>query len=147
MKLQDIQEILEQADFTTTFLEADQEVPADRLMAFLDLEGRAPDEGQLLELLFVPEVKDDLDGFEILQFFVTFQFDLSILNADQQQDLRNFILSINFGLPLGAFGYNFEGGYIYFKHRSMLHENMNEFGFQQIEQTAALIHFEIEELY
>lgn len=143
MNIQDIQAVLETEKFVTSFYEAEEEVPIDRIMLMIELEDRPPQDAQILELLFVPEMEEELEGLHLLQFFVTFQFETENLSPEIKADLKDLIITFNTNLPVGAFGYNMEHEYLYFKSMLMLPDELEDSHKKSIIQTVWLIVFQI----
>ena len=148
MLLKIIKEELEKANYVTEIFPSDNSTPFDRLISFLELEGKTNDDGQILELMMVPNVKDELNGFEILQYFVTFELDLSNCSDEQIEKISNKISEINYTLAIGSYGLKIsEGPFIYFKYRQMISPTNDIRIDNQIGLTASVIHYQIENAY
>lgn len=148
MILKIIQEELEKAEYVTQLYKADEAITMDRVTCFLELEGKTNEEGQILELMLVPDVKDELDGFEILQYFVTFEFDFSDCPNPKLQKIRNIIEELNYSLAIGSYGIQSnDDTFVYFKYRQMISPSNDIRKDNQVGLTASLIHFQIEQAY
>ncbi len=141
------QSIVSCDEYTTTFLPSDKEVPVDRIIVYLELENKPMEEGQLMEIMLVPNAKEMLGGFEILQYFVTLPFDTSNISKDQEEALNKFIHEENFSLAIGSFGYNTDDKYVYFKYREILSLETDNITNNRINISISLIHYHIKDSF
>tara|TARA_B110000046_G_C12967572_1_gene387442 strand:- start:376 stop:843 length:468 start_codon:yes stop_codon:yes gene_type:complete len=123
MNLKLVQEELQNAKITTTFLKADDNVPVERVMALFEMEDKSPDESQLLEIMLLPDVSEELNGLEVIQYFVSSHFESSKISQNKIEELNQLIIQFNFELVIGSFGWDINENYIYFKYRQVISTN------------------------
>lgn len=142
MKLSDIQRYLENEGFTTLFKEANGETPLDQLLVLLNLE--AQDVQLVLELVYIPDLEDELDNVKLLQFFVVLA---SELTDEAIVQLSRALPQINLNLPLMAFGLHQEDRIAYFRYVHVLSKAGSAQDMQVITETTWLVYYLVDRFY
>ncbi|GAB4477645.1 MAG: hypothetical protein OHK0057_27620 [Thermoflexibacter sp.] len=147
MNIKDFCKILEKEGFTVDFSPASQQIPADRCLVLIELEGKSPDDGMMMEIMFVPQMEKELDGLHLVQYFILLPIDDPKITEKARQTLKEVIFAINFNLPTGAFGYNRQDKFFFYKTMLMLSQKPDTEGIKSIAQTAWLAAYQINMVY
>lgn len=112
----------------------------DLLYIVLDIASdQLPGENYLqLEVAFLPQIEDDMEGQSILQMMVP------ILVADENVDKANLfslLIKLNTFLPLGSFGYWEEQNMVYHKQNNIVSKNTPAEEYTRFEEQIAMIQY------
>jgi hypothetical protein len=143
MNIKDFCKILENEKFTVDFSPASKEIPTDRCLVLIELEGKSPDDGLMMEIMFVPNMEKELDGLHLAQYFTLLPIDDTKITEKARQTLKEVIFAINFNLPSGAFGYNRGDKFFFYKTILMVSQKPDKDGINSIAQTAWLAAYQI----
>ena len=114
-RLQGFERLLREQGFPTSLVLAGPEIPYDVLLAGLS---DADETRQWrLELSFLPEMEEDLEGLSLLQCFVHLPGEVA---PDAVDELRRLIARLNGKLPLIGFGWLDAERMACFRHVAML---------------------------
>ncbi|PLX11521.1 MAG: hypothetical protein C0594_03550 [Marinilabiliales bacterium] len=108
---------LEKEGFNSKIEKATEDVPYDRLVVLFE-----PDSSEtklMYEIMQIPDDDNEIENYDLIQFFVTFPFELRELNENILADLNDLILKLNFFLPLGSYGIELEDGLAFYKYVSV----------------------------
>jgi hypothetical protein len=109
MQLQEIQQFLQSEPFATSFEPASEEAPLDRLVVILEGERG----NYLLEIAYIPNLDDQLENLELLQFFVRLPCEVK---QSVKPNVKDLILRLNINSPLIGWGFYEELDLLYFRH-------------------------------
>ena len=113
MDLQTILKALTKDGLTLEHQDATDEIPSDRLLMLVELEGRSEEEALVAEMMFIPGLEEELDDSDLLQFFAIVADEL---DETAQAAIRSALPQLNLNLPIGYFNLQEEDGFAYFRH-------------------------------
>lgn len=140
MQLQEIQQLLSSEKFTASFTPADDNIPLDRL--FVALNGDAGE--YLLELVYVPNLENQLENVKLLQFFVHLPCEVEL---SATEEIKNLVLHLNVNTPLMGWGFQEDLELLYFRHVLVIPDPSGPDTQAVIVQTVWLIFYLLETFY
>ncbi|MEG4304912.1 hypothetical protein [Microcoleus sp. D3_18a_C4] len=140
MQLQEIQQLLRSEKFTTSLKPADENIPIDQL--FVALNGEEAE--YVLELVYVPNLENQLENVKLLQFFVRLPCEVEL---SATEEIKNLVLHLNVNTPLMGWGFQEDLELLYFRHILVV-PNLSGANTQTvITQTVWLIFYLLETFY
>ncbi len=133
-QLQTFERILTDDGFATRLHPSDATIPYDVLLVGI---GDEDGEGYQLELTFIPEMEEELDGASLLQCFVQVPAEIA---EGAEADLMRFLNRINGHLPLVGFCYLHDEGMLCYRHVLMI-PNRDDTDGALVKQTAWMISY------
>lgn len=133
-QLQTFERILTDDGFATRLHASDESIPYDVLLVGI---GDEDGEGYQLELTFIPEMEEELDGASLLQCFVQVPAELA---DGAESDLMRLLNRINGHLPLVGFCYLDGERMLCYRHVLMI-PNKGDSDGALVKQTAWMISY------